>query len=112
MTYNLLKIEITMFIHDYKVKTEYFQAIIRKEKTFEIRKDDRESIPKVGHILRLREINSKRIIYAWVTYVLTSEEFEGIAESYFIMGIRELTTREIISLRIQEDSKYGSPFTN
>ena len=42
-------------IHELKILPEYFEAVASGEKTFELRKDDREPRFEVGHALILRE---------------------------------------------------------
>jgi len=63
--------------HQLKIWPEYFNAILKKEKTFEIRKNDRNF--QVGDILKLREYDPRTELYtgSWicvkVTYILTKQ---------------------------------------
>jgi ParB family transcriptional regulator, chromosome partitioning protein len=103
-------------IHSYKVLTEYYQAIVDEKKTFEIRKDDRGLKPDSRDLLRLIEsingeiVSESRSMYVIVTYVLSSEEFEGIAPGYFVMGIKKMTRPQIQALRILGSSSYGTRY--
>lgn len=93
-----------MTLHELKLNSRFFDAVLNKIKTFEVRKDDRGF--RVGDTLMLSEVDdsgryikkldnaltaykrSDRIIVAKVTYVLTSEDFpEAIREGYAILGI-------------------------
>ena len=80
-----------MNIHELKILPEFYKAVLDGRKTFEIRRNDRDF--QVGDILELREWDS---VIKWytgnsikfvVTYLLTSSEFEGIAEGYCVMGL-------------------------
>jgi hypothetical protein len=77
--------------HTLKTLPDYFRAVESGEKTFEIRKNDRDF--KVGDILVLEEWTGAdftgRKISREVTYLLPGDQF-GIADGYCIMGIRRL----------------------
>lgn len=77
-------------IHELKINTEYAIAVAYGEKTFEIRKNDRDF--KEGDILFLREYeNGKYLdvaIVAEILYVL--EGFEGLQKGYVALGIKVL----------------------
>jgi ASC-1-like (ASCH) protein len=74
--------------HELKIWPEYFEAVNNGEKTFEVRKNDRNY--QVGDILYLREWSPFResftgkYTYLKVTYVLRDEEF--VKEGYIVMG--------------------------
>lgn len=85
-------------IHELKVWPEFFDAIMRGDKPFEIRKDDRNF--SVGDILLLREYipenyygNGKPAWYSnmkttrEITYILQGGKF-GINEGYVVMGLK------------------------
>jgi len=77
--------------HDLKTWPEFFEAIIKGTKTFEIRKNDR--FYQVGDTLRLREYNIRAVppVYTGretlrvVRYIVY--DFEGLASGYCIMSI-------------------------
>lgn len=74
-------------VKELKIRQEYFEAVISKEKTFEIRYDDRNF--QVGDVLVLREYEgyyTGRTVIAKVTYVLS--DFEGLKEGYVVMSIK------------------------
>ena len=77
-------------VHELKINTEYAIAVARGEKTFEIRKNDRDF--KEGDILILKEYeNGKYLdvaIVADITYIL--KEFQGLKEGYVVLGIKVL----------------------
>lgn len=77
-------------VHELKINTKYAIAVARGEKTFEIRKNDRNF--KEDDILFLREYENGEYldiaIVAEVTYVLN--DFEGLKEGYVVLGIRVL----------------------
>ena len=76
--------------HKLKILPEYFSAIERGEKTFEVRFNDRDY--QVNDILVLQEHENKqytgREITAEVTYILDNPRF--CKEGYVIMAIKVL----------------------
>ena len=74
--------------HELKIKPEYYRAIERGEKTFEVRYNDRNF--KEYDILELHEFcgdeYTGRKITAEVTYLLDDPEF--CKEGYVIIGIK------------------------
>ena len=85
-------------VHDLKCLPDYFHAVTRGDKPFEVRRDDRGF--QKGDILNLREWNPRttdtlgtRPAYTGnaeqvlVTYVLTGGQF-GIEPGYVVMGIK------------------------
>ena len=80
-----------MKIHELKTIEPYFSDICREQKTFEIRKDDRNF--QEGDLLLLRKYNpetkeySTRQILCEITYIIPAGTFEGLAPGYCAMGI-------------------------
>ena len=76
--------------HELKIMPEYFEAIVKGEKTFEVRYNDRNFAK--GDILLLREHDGKeysgRTIKAGVTYLLNNPAY--CKEGYVIMAIKIL----------------------
>ena len=81
--------------HDLKCLPDYFHAIVRGDKPFDVRRDDRGY--QKGDVLNLREWtprgkslipeytgNAEQVL---VTYVLTGGQF-GIEPGYVVMGIK------------------------
>lgn len=73
-------------VHHIKLGASFFEEIERGEKTFELRKNDRDY--KKGDILEMMEFkdgkNTGRTVRVLVTYILT--EFAGLEEGYCIMA--------------------------
>lgn len=78
-------------IHELKTWPKYFKRVYFGEKTFEIRKDDRDYQP--GDVLQLKEYDPEtkeytgRQTFATVTYLLPGGQF-GIEEGYVVMSIK------------------------
>lgn len=78
--------------HELKTWPEYFESILSGDKTFEVRKNDRDF--KVGDIISLKEWNPATGIYTGresqrrISYILTGGQF-GIEERYVVMGLSE-----------------------
>lgn len=76
--------------HDLKILTEFFDDVSLGNKTFEIRKNDRDF--KKGDVLMLHEYNPKTGRYTgsrcdkYVRYIMHGGKF-GIEDGYCIMGI-------------------------
>ena len=75
-------------VHHIKLGASFFGEVERGEKTFELRKNDRDY--KKGDILEMMEFkdgkNTGRMVRVLVTYILT--EFAGLEEGYCIMATR------------------------
>lgn len=77
-------------IHELKTLPEYFEAIIKGEKLFEIRKNDR--FFQVGDLLALNEFDIKNVSYTgrscivYIDYILNSEEF--CKSGFVVMSIK------------------------
>ena len=76
-------------IHDLKILPEYFVEVVRGNKTFEVRKDDRPF--NVGDELILYEVNCGRYtgrnIKVIITYILRNPDY--CKEGYCILGIKQ-----------------------
>jgi hypothetical protein len=74
-------------IHELKILPEYFDAIVKGRKTFEVRRRDRDY--QVGDLLALNEWNLEtytgRSCFAQVVYILDNEDY--CKEGYVILGI-------------------------
>jgi hypothetical protein len=85
-----------MKVHELKCWPPYFGDVLRGDKTFEFRRDDRHYSP--GDVLVLREWFPKRRkhlsgrkVTVDVVYTVLGGQF-GIPEGYCIMGIRRRAT--------------------
>lgn len=80
-------------VHQLKIIPQYFQAVWNGEKTFELRKDDRDY--QVGDILALREWDGEKYtgsgIAVRITHILRNCPEYGLADGYCIMSIRRLS---------------------
>lgn len=76
--------------HLLKTWPEYFEAVARLDKTFEVRKNDRDF--KVGDLLVLQEYDNEhdwitgRYVAVTVTYVLQGGQF-GVDPGYVVLGL-------------------------
>ena len=79
-----------MKIHELKISPEYYEAVRRNNKRFELRKDDRDF--KVGDMIRLFEYKDGEYtgrmtaIYK-IKYILRNCPEYGLAEGYCILGL-------------------------
>ena len=77
--------------HYLKLATTYYNDIITRKKTFELRKNDRNY--RVGDVLEMHEFASGKatgnVIRCVVKYML--EDYEGLQEGYCILGIGGIT---------------------
>ena len=75
-------------IHALKTEPQFFEAVIKKQKTFEVRKNDRDF--RVGDYLALNELDDKREGYTGrsvllrVKYILDDERF--CKEGFVVLG--------------------------
>lgn len=74
--------------HELKIYPKYFEAVVSRKKTFEIRKNDRKFC--VGDVLLLKEWDNikytGREVKVEVIYLL-DDKFIGIQTGYVVMGI-------------------------
>lgn len=79
-----------------KILPEYFRYVRRREKTFELRKDDEGY--QVGDILVLREWDGKEYtgcrVTREITYILRNVPDYGLKEGFCILGIQPVGWRE------------------
>ena len=75
-------------IHELKILPEYFEAVCKGSKTFEVRRDDRGF--EVGDIIKLKEWTkgkyTGREITVKVTYILRDSDY--CKDGYCILGTR------------------------
>ena len=84
-----------------KLLPEYFEAVGRRAKTFELRKDDSDY--QIGDLLTLREWNGEeytgREIIREITYILRDAPEYGLMEGYCILSIQPVDRKqELVSL--------------
>lgn len=75
--------------HQLKVLPEYFEAVVKDEKTFELRKDDRGY--QVGDFVTLLEwdgenFTGRRIGMVKIRYILRNCPEYGLMNGYCILG--------------------------
>lgn len=82
-------------IHELKIHPEYFKAVVLGDKTFEIRKNDRNY--SVGDLLVLKEYSTEsgytgKYTIVKTTYVLTDPEF--VKEGFAVLGIASISATQ------------------
>lgn len=100
-----------MKLHELKIKEEYFNAVIRGEKTFELRKNDRNY--QVGDLIHFVEFSNKAKYFDYaknkiatkqvtrefeenpnnlfeITYILKDVTEYGLDKDYCILGIKKI----------------------
>lgn len=80
-------------VHELKILPKYFEKVIKMEKKFEIRKDDRNF--KVGDFLKLKEFNGEytgRDCVVEVTYKMNGGEY-GLEKGFCVMSIERMIWR-------------------
>ena len=77
-------------IHELKILPKYYEAVLMGNKTFELRKDDRDY--RVGDTVRLYEWNGVYLDSAplerRISYILRDCPEYGLMEGYVILGLR------------------------
>ena len=92
-----------MKLHELKIKEEYLLEVALGNKTFELRKNDRDY--QVGDLIRfidIRQSNSDGCDYAYIDndalykiiYVLKDVPEYGLDKDYCILGIKKLNIKE------------------
>ena len=81
-----------MKTHNLKVWKQYFLPLLHEEKTFELRKNDRDY--QVGDILILIEIDggepTGRYCKREITYILENAQNFGLIDGFVILGLKVL----------------------
>lgn len=86
-----------MKLHELKIKEDYFNAILRGEKTFELRKNDRNY--QVGDLIHFIKTDGfeyfghSKDAYQ-ITYILKNVAEYGLDKEYCILGIKKLKIEE------------------
>lgn len=85
-----------MKLHILKIEEEYFEEVACGDKTFELRKNDRDY--QVGDVIHFVDTDGNEIYWKinnifQITYVLESVPEYGLREDYCILGIKELVTK-------------------
>ena len=78
-----------------KILPEYFEAVLKERKTFEIRKDEDGFSP--GDIIRLEEWDGEytgRHVTRKVTYVLRNAGQYGLKDGYCVIGMQDTAWTE------------------
>lgn len=85
-----------MKLHILKIETCYFNDILSKRKTFEIRKNDRDY--QLGDLIHFVHYNGDEFINSTevfkITYILKDVSEYGLDKDYCILGIKELKEYE------------------
>jgi len=82
-----------MTTHELKTWPEYFEEVMRGNKTFEVRRNDRDF--KIGDLLLLKEWVAEnqeftgRYKFCVVNYILPGGKF-GIGKDYVVMSIERV----------------------
>ena len=99
-------------IHELKILTRFFTDVIKGEKTFEIRKNDRPF--RKGDLLALNEYDGTHYTgnscVVYVDYIMTDNEY--VKKDYIVMAIKPCTvfrhTEPFSPAKITKD--YSVPF--
>ena len=82
-------------IHKLKIQQQYFEAVFKGLKTFELRKDDRKF--QVGDWILLQEYKDNhytgRTIACMISYILRNCPEYGLQEGYCILGFNYRTQK-------------------
>ena len=78
-----------MKIHELKIKPEYFEAVRKNKKRFELRRDDRDF--EVGDFINLKEFDNgeytgRRTGMMPILYILRNCPEYGLSDGYCIIG--------------------------
>lgn len=85
-----------MKLHELKIKDDYFNAILRGDKAFELRKNDRDY--QVGDLIHFVGIDNleyfghSKDAYQ-IIYILKDVPKYGLDKDYCILGIKKLEVR-------------------
>jgi len=83
-----------MKVHDLKIEEKYFKEVLSGNKTFEIRKNDRDF--RVGELVELSEViqpsiynepcYTGRVLFKEITYITDFNQKDG----YVVFGIKDV----------------------
>ena len=84
-----------MKLHELKIKDEYFKEVLRENKTFELRKNDRDY--QVGDLIHFVDIDgnpsyNEKLVFQ-ITYILKDVPEYGLDKDYCILAIKKLEIR-------------------
>jgi len=85
---------ISMTIHPLKTLPQYFWAVVRGDKTYELRRDDRDF--RVGDLIELHEWTplggyTGRTQAVEITHILRDAKEYGLMDGYCILSIGPIT---------------------
>ena len=85
-----------MKLHILKIKEEYWNAILRGDRTFELRKNDRDY--QVGDLIHFVKTDGYDYLFCShcvfrIVYILKNAENYGLDKDYCILAIRKLEIR-------------------
>lgn len=87
-----------MKLHTLKIQPRFYSAVMKGDKTFELRKNDRDFLAfDLIHFVNVNGedfINEPNNVYQ-ITYVLQDVPEYGLKEDYCILGIKKLTEGEL-----------------
>lgn len=87
-----------MKLHTLKIQPRFYSAVMKGDKTFELRKNDRDFLASdLIHFVNVNGedfINEPNNVYQ-ITYVLQDVKEYGLDEDYCILGIKKLTEGEL-----------------
>jgi len=89
-------------IHELKLQQPFFDDVYFNKKEFEVRKNDRNY--KVGDRLKLIEFPSDKpkFVLKDIKYILTGGQY-GIEKGYVVLGLREISKAEPLSVIVERD---------
>lgn len=83
-----------MKLHELKIKEDYFNAILKGDKTFELRKNDKNyQVSDLIHFIKTDglEYSSGYSKYVYkITYILKDVPEYGLDKDYCILGIKKI----------------------
>lgn len=84
-----------MKLHTLKILPKYYVALVNGEKTFELRKNDRDY--QVGDLITFTNTDGtpdkKRIVFR-ITYILENVSEYGLDDEYCILALKRLVIKE------------------
>lgn len=85
-------------IHELKIMPKYFDLVAKREKTFEIRRNDRDY--QVGDTLVLKEWYrgkyTGRELTRYVNYIYYGDGTYGLSEDYVILNLKISGTKAVL----------------